>query len=90
VATRLVLDELDLDLAALAAALVVVIVIVVGIALALALDAAGRVGGKSSVAVADSLVVVGGRDVRVVVGDLGCHCEGSGGWTTVVVGDVTN
>jgi len=89
VTTRLVLDEFDLDLAALAAALVVIVVVVVGIALALALDAAGRVGGEGTVAVADGLVVVRGRDVGFLVDDFGGHCDG-GGWTTVVVGEVTD
>jgi hypothetical protein len=71
VATRLVLDELDLDLPALAARLVVVIVVVVG-GRARALGAAIGIGGVEG-AVAVAVVVELRRRVLVVFGDLAGH-----------------
>lgn len=79
VATRLVLDELDLDLATLATGLVIIVVVVVlgwartlGTAVGIALD-------EGTVAIPD--VVVGRRRVLVMVGDFGGHaviCCGRG------------
>ena len=98
VATRLVLDELDLDLPALAAGLVFIVVVVVG-SRTWALGAAVRIAaGQLAVAV----VVERRRRVLVVLGDLrghgvaravlGCGCLASafGGpncvWPGVCVG----
>jgi hypothetical protein len=69
VATRLVLDELDLDLPALTARLVVVIVVVVG-RRARALGAAIGIGGVEG---AVAVVVQLRRRVLVVFGDLAGH-----------------
>ena len=81
-ATRFVLDELDLDLPALAARLVLVVVVVVR-SWTRALGAAVCIAGKLAVAV----VVKRGRRVLVVLGDLrgqgvaravvGCGCLAS-------------
>lgn len=61
VATRLILDKLDLDLAALAAGLVVVVVVVVHVlGRPSALDTAADIGSQRVVAIAGSEVVVAG------------------------------
>lgn len=69
-ATRLVLDKLDLDLPPLATGLVIIVVVVVGSAGTLTLDAA--VLHLEAVAISD--VVVAWRRVAVVLGDFGGHC----------------
>lgn len=72
VTTRLVLDELDFDLPPLATGLVVVVVLLLHLVVgARSLDTAA--GIASSVAIARDLVVVAGRRVLVVLGDLGGH-----------------
>jgi hypothetical protein len=72
VATRLVLDELDFDLPSLATGLVLIVVVVVHVFVGPgALDAAA--GIASGVAIASDLIVLAGRGVLVVLGDLGGH-----------------
>lgn len=66
-ATRLVLDELDLDLPALTARLVIVVVVVV-LGGTRALGAAVRIGLEEC-AVVGKVVIDVGRRVLVVVGD---------------------
>ena len=73
VATRLVLDELDLNLATLAAGLVVVVVVL--FLVARALDAAiGILLAVGAIVVGGVCIVVDGRRrVLVVFGDFGGH-----------------
>jgi hypothetical protein len=75
VATRLVLDELDLNLPTLAAGLVVVVIVVVG-GRTRALGAAVDIALDEGAVVAGAVVVDGGRRVLVVVGDLRGHYGG--------------
>lgn len=77
-ATRLILDELDLNLPALAARLVIIVVVVVG-RRARALGAAVGV----SIQLAVAIVVQRGRRVLVVFGDFAGH---RGGVSRAVVG----
>lgn len=74
-ATRLVLDKLDLDLAAFTAGLPVIVVVVVFGSRARSLDAA-VFGTEGAVAIAG--VVMGGRGLGIVVGDFGRHCGQKG------------
>ena len=79
-ATRLVLNELDLDLAPLATGLVIVIIVVVGSAGTRALDASAL---ERAIAVLQ-IVVGGGRVGLVIVGELVGHIgrgwSGAAGW----------
>jgi hypothetical protein len=67
-----VLDELDFNLASLASWLVVVVIVVVGCAGSRTFDAA-VLAALDSVAIANG-VVVAGRGVLVVFGELAGHC----------------
>lgn len=78
-ATRLVLDELDLDFPALAAGLIVIVVVLV-LWGARTLDAAVRIALDEGTIVLGWVVVDVGRRVLVVVGDLRGHCDGWSMW----------
>lgn len=72
VTTRLVLDELDFNFPSLATRLVFIVIIVLHLLVgASALDATTRI--STCVAIASDLIVVAGRRVLVVLGDLGGH-----------------
>jgi len=75
VATRLILDELDLDLSTFASGLVVIIIVVVDVLVRSgALDATvGITSGERAVAIASAPIVMAGRSVGIVVGDFCGH-----------------
>lgn len=75
VATRLILDELDLDLSTFASGLVVIIIVVVDVLVRSgALDATvGITGSERAVAIAGTLVVMAGRGIGIVVSDFCGH-----------------